>query len=118
MFRKKKKIDINTDVGKIVTTAEIAIPFGYEFKSIYEEHTQQLYEFITKYTPGKKALAEIRWEEKTVVLRAEIDYLYEVIYLFGYGMKMIDDWIMQAVGDNAQAKFENIQELTGNLNIN
>jgi predicted fused transcriptional regulator/phosphomethylpyrimidine kinase len=118
MFNKKKKIDKDTDIGKIITTAEITITFGFEFKPIYEEHTQELFKFINKHAPDKKALTEIRWEEETVVLRAQIDHLYEVIYLFGYATKMIDDWITQAIGNNAKDKFDVITEITGNLNIN
>lgn len=118
MFRKKVKPENIKDIGKIITTAEITIPFGYEYKQIYEEHTKELYDFINRHLENKKALVEIRWEEKTVVLRVEIDYLYETIFLLGYGLKMIDDWILEAVCNKAQDKFEHIQDITGNLNIN
>lgn len=117
-FRKRIKKDFVANVGDVVTTAEIIIPFGYEFRDIYIEQSNVISDFINKHIPHKKALVEIRWEETSVVLRAKIDYLYEVIYLFGYRMKMIDDWILQAVVSDAQEKFDNIQYTTGNLHIN
>ena len=113
-----KKTSDNIDLGKIVTAAEITLPFGYTYKQIYEEHTEEIYNFICKNLPDKKALTEIRWEEKKVVLEAQIYYLYEAIFLLGYVLKMIDDWILEAVCDKAQEKFNLIQDATGNLNIN
>lgn len=117
-FGKKHKTKIVTNVGDIVTTADIIIPFGYEFRDIYIEHSNVISDFINKHIPDKKALVEIRWEESSVVLRAKVDYLYEVIYLFGYRMKMVDDWILQAIVSDAQEKFDDIQNITGNLHIN